>query len=304
MTSQRWTSLTLLITVAVGALCLGLNVRLDVFGLFRDSHGRSLPFYGSERRAKFLLSRRHVPENFEAIFLGSSVTGNWNLSAIERFRTYNESLDGGNVSEEKVLAERALRSPGLKLAFCLLHPYFTDSHGLKTEEMSDREYWAALGSIPLFLGYKSLLAEARGKPPPRRWDPSGTEETNKDAIKLPPDLQRLFLAQGDFHVDEVAFEEYRALVSMLHQKGLKVVMVSPPLAETLLESRREAMDHYLTRMRAMGAPEDVLLDFNTSEDAPFRRDPTNYLDGVHLSDKGAAEVVRLLDRRLQEALAR
>ncbi len=306
MSSQRWTILTLLATLAVAVAFVSLNVRLDVYGLFTDSSRRPLHFYGSERRAKYLLSRRHVPEAFNAVFLGSSVTANWDMAGIERLRTYNESIDGGNLSEEKLLVEQALRVSDrrrLEAALCLVHPYFTDTHGFKSEEMSDREYWGALGSISLLLSYKSLVQGALGRRPVSFWDARGTQEPDgaEARVELNPDLRRILSPAGDFHVDEAAFKEYGELVRELHDKGVRVVMVSPPLQEDLLQPTREAMDHYMSRMRTIFAPEDLLIDFNTADYAPFRRDQSNYKDGVHLTRKGAAEVVSQINQRLLAA---
>src|SRR5690242_11790260 len=119
MNARKWMILTLLFTFAAGGGFVLLNLRLDIYGLFRDDHGRLLPIYDSERSGKYLLSLRYVPSNFDAILIGTSVTGTWNTSGLEVFRTYNESTDGGNITEEKLLAERVLRSPGLKAAICL-----------------------------------------------------------------------------------------------------------------------------------------------------------------------------------------
>ena len=116
MTSRRWTALTLLLTLVTGGAFVLLNVRLDIYGLFRDVRGRRLPIYDSERRAKYLLNLHYVPERFNAVLIGSSVSGDWDTSGIEAWRTYNESTDGGNITEEKVLVERALLEPGIEAA--------------------------------------------------------------------------------------------------------------------------------------------------------------------------------------------
>lgn len=296
MSTRKWTTLTLLFTLAVGGSFVALCAWLDIYGLFRDTHGRSLPIYDSERRGKYLLNLHYVPENFEAVLIGSSVTGNWNTSGIELYRTYNESTDGGNITEEKILVERALLSPGIKMAICVLHPFLTDTHGLNTEEMTDREYWGALGSTTLLRSWKRLATTSMGREK-LVWDAYGAEDV-ESPVEINPTLRRVMMPDGDYHVDEVAFEEYRSVVDALHRRGVKVAAVVPPTVEDLLEPRREAMDRYVRRMWTLFSPDDVLIDLNAPDVAAFRRDKSHYRDGVHLSRAGAVEVVKLLNARL------
>jgi hypothetical protein len=298
MTSRSWTILTLLLTLAGGGAFVLLNLRLDIYGLFRDAHGRRLAIYDSERRGKYLLNLRYVPSSFNAVLIGSSVSGNWDTSGIDVFRTYNESTDGGNITEEKVLVERALLTPGIEAAICVLHPYLTDTHGLNTAEMTDREYWGALGSITLLRSYKQLVATATGREK-LVWGASGSEDV-ESPMTLNPVLQRLMAPERDFHVDEIAFAEYRALVSELRGRGVRLAAVVPPTLEELLLPRREAMDRYVSRMWTMFTPQDLLVDFNAPRYEAFRRERANFRDGVHLSRPGAAEVGRLLNQRLRE----
>jgi hypothetical protein len=300
MTTRRWILQTLLYTVVIGGAFVRLNMALDVYGLFADVHGRSLPIYGSERRAKYLLNQHYVPETFAAVLIGSSVTGNWDTTGISSLRTYNESTDGGNITEEKVLVDRALERSGLKAAVCVLHPFLTDTHGLNTEEMSDREYWGALGSISLVRAYETMLKIRLGREK-LVWNAFGSEHT-ESRLELNPTLKRIMVPDVDFHVDEVGFDEYRALIVRMRGQGLRLAAVVPPTLAELLEPKREAMDRYVERMRTLFTPEDAFIDFNAPRYEAFRRERSNFRDGVHLSFTGAAEVVRLLDERLRESL--
>lgn len=297
MTSREWLSLTLFLTlVGAGGFVL-LNVGLDIHGLFRGPRGRELPIYDSERSGKYLLNFRYVPSSFEAILIGTSVSATWNTAGLTSLRTYNESTDGGNITEERVLVERALRSPGLEVALCVIHPYLTDTHGLNTEEMTDDEYRGALGSTTLLRSYKLLLMTSIGREK-LLWDARGSEDIEAPT-ELNPVLRRILAPGAEVHIDETALEDYRALVSELRAHGVKLVAVVPPTMEELLEPKREAMDRYTARMWTLFSPGDRLIDFNGPEYAAFRRDHGNYRDGVHFSRRGAAAVVELLDRRLK-----
>ena len=301
MSSRNWTLLTLFLTLALAGGFVRLNVQLDIFGVFGDPHGKLLPIYDSERSGKYLLSLHYVPSNFDAILIGTSVTGNWNTSGIESFHTYNESTDGGNISEEKLLAEQVLLSPGLKAAICLIHPYMTDTHGVNTEEMTPRSYREALGSTTLLRTYKRMFTTSTGREK-LLWDAYGSEYTDAPLV-LNPTLRRIMAPGTEVHVDEVAFEEYRTLVGELRAHNVKIIALMAPTMEDLLEPKRAAMDRYQERMRTLFVPGDLVIDFNAPEYAELRRDRTNYQEGVHFSRKGAAAMVKLLNQRIVAASA-
>src|SRR5262245_23525468 len=98
MSARRFVAVVLGAVLVVGGGVALANARADICGLFRDTRGRRLPIYGSEHRGKYLLNTRYVPENFEAVLLGSSVTSNWNMAGLTAYAGYNESTDGGNVT--------------------------------------------------------------------------------------------------------------------------------------------------------------------------------------------------------------
>jgi|HubBroStandDraft_4_1064222.scaffolds.fasta_scaffold288801_1 hypothetical protein len=302
MRSRTWILSTLLLTLGVLSAVVILDVRLDVYGLFRDARGRRLPIYDTERRAKYLLSLHYVPQNFDAILIGSSLSANWDTSGISLFRIYNESTLGSNITEEKLLAEQVLRSPGLAAAICVLHPFLTDSHGLNTQEMTERERWGALGSTSLFRSYERMVLTALGRARPA-WDDHGSQELNAPDT-LNPVLTRIYAPGAEIAIDAPAFEEYRALVAELRRSGVKLVVVVPPTQEALLQPKREALGRYLDRMRTLFSPEDVEVDFDAPAYEPFRVDRSNFTDGVHLTTRGAVEAVRLLDERMQAERAR
>ena len=293
---RRWLVGTpLFAALVLGALVL-VNLRLDVYGLFRSTRGRHLPIFDSERRGKYLLNQHYVPENFEAVLLGSSVSSNWNTGELTAYRTYNQSTDGGNITEEKVLLEEYLRTATPKVAICVVHPYLTDSHGLAADEMNRREVWAALGSTSLLRAYKAWFSVVR-RHGHADWDDVGTEVGLGQDRPMPlnPVLQRIMTSDGDVAVDPIALDEFRSILAMLHARGVKVVAVVPPTAAPILEPHRARLDGYVARMRALFSPEDLVVDLHGPDYAAFRADPDNYRDGVHLSKRGASAVLRTVD---------
>jgi hypothetical protein len=299
MHPRNWIALTLLLTLGVGGVGVLANVRADIYGLFR-SDSRQLPLYDSERRGKYLLSHRYVPEHFAGILLGSSVTSAWNTAGIHGYDVYNESSDGGNITEQKLLAETVLRrSRGLKLAICAVHPYLTDSHGLAADEMGDAEYWGALGSLSLLRAYQLRWKVQHGRED-LVWDALGTEHRDdpRGMTPLSPALRRILQSTGEIAIDPVALEEYRVLVGELRARGVRLVAVVPPLYEPLLAPTRDRLDRYTKRVLGLFSPADLVVDFNAPEYLAFRQDAANYRDGVHLTRRGSDEIVRLLDARI------
>ena len=297
MKGRNWILLTMAIALSGAASNILLNMRLDIYGLFRDTHGRRLGVIDNERRTKLLLSQRYVPENFDGVLIGSSVSNNWNTGAIRNFRIYNESLDGGTISEEKLLIHKVMQKSGLKLAICVVNPGLTAVHGFSSGDMTEREYWGALGSTSLYRAYAKMVSGRTGAP---RYlsDEYGTE-LNDDPIKLNAVLREMWAPDTEFHVDPDAFTDYRELVQELRQHGVRLAVVLPPTYEGLFEPKRQAFLRYTNRLMTVFSSKDTFIDFTAPEFNSLRQDPKNFKDGVHLSRQCAATVVEVLNERLQ-----
>jgi len=91
-------SLWLAMTLGLIALLIGLHIllawRLDLFGIYRDPHGRTLITSEHERKAKYLLNQAYVPANFDALIIGASASVNWHSNYFTGYRFYNESIEG------------------------------------------------------------------------------------------------------------------------------------------------------------------------------------------------------------------
>src|SRR5450756_634004 len=149
MTSRTWMMRTAAVIAAVLSLNFAVAILMDPYGLFRDSHGRQLTVAFAGRKAKFLLSKRYVPANFDALLIGPSSSENWDPASIPDFKTYNESILGSNVFEEKRIVDQALPRGHFKLAICILYPTMTTNHAVNDglDAVSTAE---ALGSIHLY----------------------------------------------------------------------------------------------------------------------------------------------------------
>src|SRR5438874_2296152 len=159
MTSRRWLISLLAIVLSGIALCAAAAYFIDPYGLLRNSSGRALSIFFAERKAKFLMSKRYVPSNFQGLVIGPSASANWDLSVVAGTRMFNESLDGGNAREEKILVDQALRRGNYRLAVLILHPIMTASHDAK-EGLDTASSTEAVGSIHLFVHETCLALKA------------------------------------------------------------------------------------------------------------------------------------------------
>lgn len=289
MRPRYWLLTTLsTILIATGAIA-ALNMAVDVYGLYRPSRGRRLPVLGDDRVAKYLLSMRYVPENFNAMLIGASVSANWDVTAIEGLRVYNGSLDGGNIVEEKPLIEAALERPGISAILLLVHPALTYSHEFETVELKPDLKRSALGSLSLWNAYRNMLSIRLGRTP-RTFDYAGTETFLNARSEMNVNMKEMWNAP-EFTVDPVALQAYRNVVANLRARGVQIVFIVPPTSEHLLETKRAPMERYLERMRSEIGTRDLWIDFLSPDGEAFRKTRANFSDGVHLTPDGARQVV-------------
>jgi hypothetical protein len=302
MSSRRWLVVTIATALAAVALVVGVNGALDVYGLFRDPRGRALPVYGNERIAKYLLGKRYVQANFDGVLIGSSVSANWSVGTMESARLYNESMNNGNIVEEKALLDQVLESGGPGLALLVVHPFMTSSHESNSVTLTPREYWGALGSLNLLDAYKNAF-KIRLHREQQVFDVAGTQDFGDGTKKLNARLQAMMLGSADFEIDPVALQSYREVVATLHERRVAVGYIIPPTVESIFTPKREAFRKYVSLMLVDRSPEDRVLDFTADEFAPFRADAANFSDGVHLRVAGARTVTAVVDGRLKSWIA-
>jgi hypothetical protein len=299
MRARNWLLLTVGLIVVIGGAAVLANLIVDPYGLYHDDHGKRLPVYGEPRVAKYLLSERYVPEDFNAILIGSSMSANWDLTTIEKLRFYNESLDGANSVEEEAVVGEALSKPGIRVAAIIVHPFFTHSHDFEAVKLEPSLRLSPLGSKNLFATYKDLVKVRLHKATPI-FDWAGTERSDTVPAHLNPTLQRMFRPGVPFEVDAIAFAAYRDILANLRAHHVRIVFIVPPISEDLLQAQRAELGVYARLMEANMAPDDLLLDFTSDEYADFRKNRANFGDGIHQFPEAAAVVVSLINARINE----
>lgn len=298
MVARYWNLLTLGITLVIASMVAGSNAALDIYGLFRDSAHRVLPAYGDQRLAKYLLSARYVPSNFDGVLIGSSVSVNWKMGGMRSFRIYNESVNGGNFPEGKRLLDRVLESPRVRLVLLVVHPYLTSSHDFKTVQLNSRQVWGALGSRNLLDAYKEIVKIRFGLKT-QTADGAGAEDFEHEPKKLMPRIAAIMRPGQPIELDPIAVEQYRMAIAELHAQNIRVVFVIPPTVERIFALKRKEFLEYNRIIMEGAARGDLVIDFTTDKYREFRADETNFSDGVHLTRPGAARLVALLDEQLE-----
>lgn len=304
-TPAGWCAAYFAIVVAIIAMVAGVNFAIDFYGLFRDSSHRSIRLYANERTGKYLLGFRYIPQNFDGVVIGTSVSQNWDVPRVGSIRVYNASVSGANISEEKLIADNAFARGHMRLAIFCLSPYMTLSHGRKTAYMTPSEVWGALGSIQLLRDYTgATLARLRGTAPSTSEDGAGRidVEGGDQEERWRGVRNKSEAPIEEFKVDEQAVREYAELLRTAQAHGARVVAFTAPVYGPAYDAQRKAYEAYLVRMRRLFAPQDLIIDFNAPRYAAYTHDPATFIDGTHLSPKGAAYFSQELTRRLEREL--
>jgi len=300
MAPRRWLLTTMSLVIAAGAAIVGINVALDPYGLYRPTQGRRLVVYGDARIAKYLLSDRYVPENFDAVLIGSSVSANWDMTRVEKFRIYNHSLNGGNIVEGKILLDVATSRPGVSTVFLLVHPALTASHEYRTVELTPNLRRSALGSLSLWEAYKDMIyVRLHRRPVWGRFDDAGAETLDIPS-EMNADMKRLWRPGDAFDVDPAALAAYRDAIRELRANRLQIVFVVPPTAEDVLRPKRAAYDRYVRLIRGDSTADDKWIDFTSDDYAAFRRDRTHFPDGSHLNTEAARILVSYINAAIND----
>jgi hypothetical protein len=303
VTSKRWLTYSLLAVVAVAGTGAGLNYHINAFGVFGDVRGRTYRSYLNEdREAKYLFSFNYIPANFNGVLVGSSISGNWDTRKLQPARTYNLSIDGANITEEKILMENVLAREKVRLALFCVYPHMVSNHGRKTEYMQPRDYWSALGSAQLLREYLNRILARMGRRRPVD-DEFGVLDYSGSERNVDPGKADYRLAhREEIVLDETAVAEYAALLDEARAHGACIVGFIPPHYSGVWNGTDYAA--FVARMKALFRPDEEIIDFNEVEYQQFRDTHVNFYDGVHISREGTDFLMSELNSRLMKAQAR
>ena len=133
ISSRSWIALTIATILAVALADIAIALIVDPYGIWRNPVGRKLPIaiFTSGRKAKFLMSKRYIPSNYDGLIIGPSSVANWDVGTLAGAQIYNLSIDGANTTEEKLVLDQALRTGSYKIAILALVPGTTSSHNVR-----------------------------------------------------------------------------------------------------------------------------------------------------------------------------
>lgn len=305
MTSKTYLKLLLRLTVVCVLILLAINIYLNEYGLFNLTSAKKCFVYmdSQERLDKYLFTYNYIPTNFEGILIGPSLSDNLDTRQMNNIKLYNLSINGGITSELRCLIENLMKNnQNIRFLVICLDPYITQESGKKSNYMTNRDYYMAFGSIDLYKRYALKTLVGIGKQEVL-WNESGyydfcaakpdmdVEKIIKNGLKSNPEA---------IFVDSAALHDLQKTIDIAHQNKLMVfAYYYPKPHELYLHNKKQYID-FQQKISKLFTDEDIVWDFNDDEYVEFNSDYTNYVDGSHLSRKGAAVLCRLIEEKLTQ----
>ncbi|PAC29201.1 hypothetical protein [Flectobacillus sp. BAB-3569] len=306
MTYKTFLSRFVLLVSVSTTLFAGLNYYIDIFGLFRGTLNRKV--YINERTSKFLFSYRYIPDNFNAVLIGPSLSANINPQHFEGLNVYNASIMSANISELNLLMENILSRGKMKTVLICLDPYLTKDHGRKTSTMIPQEYWGALGSTNLLRTYLFYFIRNYNLIPSRYapnlhnevgWDNFGLETPNANARKAITDKVNLRSFENT-SIDSVAYHELDHLLKQIRAKNIKIIAYFTPVPYQLYSLGRNEYSIYQRAIGKLFKSSDVLINLNDEKYKTINSDYKTFLDHGHLNPQGQAFVINQLNNEIKQ----
>jgi hypothetical protein len=290
-------------------LIVGLNWYLDIYGLFRPVKGRELPVYHAERISKYLLSYQYIPQNFNTVLLGTSLSANidfskWNDS-VSNYKIYNASMMGANIAEIRPLVSNLLAG-GVRQYIICLSPYLTKNYGAKEVEFDEKLYYGALASKNLYETY--IVGAIRffnlmpSKFPQNQIDVNGVNEYGsffavEDVRKR---VNRELRENSDsIIVDSAALTAFSSMIDELRRQKVKLLVYFHPVPYDIFKYKEKAFKEFQQMISEVIGDEHSIIDLNSENFKSFTSDLTNYIDHAHLSRKGKTLIADTLLARVK-----
>ena len=280
ISSKKWLVLFSVILVSFTASLVTANYFIDYYGLFRDVEGKKLMPYDNFRLAKYLYSYNYIPVNYDGLFIGSSSTMNLDSSKIVNRNVYNVSLDGANISEQKLITDMVMSKGQLSLVVFTIHPYMIKDFGPKTPYMVPREYYGALGNIQLLKEYFHWAAARLDL----YHNSYKVDENGVFDYEFTTRMSEFQSSPGPFDkggpgkADEMALDEYKQLVHTARSHGAKLVGFIPPIYSGAYIAAKDSFDNYFKLMSDLFLPDEIIINFNLPQYSKYTNDILNFQD--------------------------
>jgi len=301
---KRFFMTVMIVSAVIIGGCVLTAVVVDEFGLFRSAKGRTIGIYTSERTAKYFLSLRYVPENFDAIMIGPSLSDQLDTRQISAYRMYNLSLLGANAVELDLLVQNVLSRKAPKALLICLDPFLLRNAELMDARMTPGIRWTVLGSTFIFDYYlKKFRKINSGKRDLFEYTDYGAATINEQPVDVVRKTieQRAVKVAGEnkpFVIDPLALEKLKLTIEMARKNGTRIYAFYYPYPEPIRRILSRHYEAFSGQMAGFFLPEDGILDFSSRKYKAFREDPSNYVDNAHISQKGANYLLAELDRMM------
>jgi len=302
MTSKKFVIRTAGVVIVFTMVYGAVNAYVDPFGLFRAKN--EIGIWTREKTTKYLLSFKYIPDNFNGVLIGPSVSANLNTKHLDAAKIYNLSMNGGNISEIKYPTDNVLKCSRMKCMIICLYPYLTKNSGLKGSQIDKKEYWGSVFSLlPIKVYLIRFLKRFSKKPDPFHDSSWGYSDFNvfKKNVNFKEIIKRKNVLPGSIDtvaIDTIALSELKSVINLAHDRNVKVVAYYFPIYYDFFKGyTHHAWLYYQTEMNKLFNENDMVWDMNTPEFDYIRKDMEAYSDG-HLSNQGAAEVLKVIDEKL------
>ena len=302
MTSKQYISYVLATVFFVLGSIISVNLYLNDFGLFGDRE--NIRIWGVEKTSKYLLSFNYIPDNFEGVLIGPSISTNMDTQKINGFKIYNLSMNSGNVSELKYPVDNVLNSGKMKYLIICLYSYLTKDSGRKGRQIDEKEYWGSLYSIiPLRLmlrRLKSILWSGDDIFHNSEWGFNDSNIKKKNLVFNDFVEKRRKTPRSEISINSDAYKELKSIIELARAKDVKIMAYYYPVyfEYTGVYRKSGAWKKYQDKVNKLFSSDDLVWDMNLPDYDYITHNQSSYVDG-HLSYLGADKVLSVIEIKLK-----
>lgn len=282
-----------------------INYFMNDYGLFNTQEEKRI--YMDEKDSKYLLSLNYIPNNFDAILIGPSLSDSIQTKNITNHKVYNLSMAGANISELSLVVKNVVEKKDIQFALVCLDPYLTKDFGIKSLHIVENEKIQTLFSMKaLKINLKKIyfyLFPYKDKFLNSEWgynkiivskEHNSTKEIAKRVNQIKEDSY-------DIVINKDAILELERLINLFENKNIKTIFYLHPIPYKIY-SQNKYTKQYLEFRKLMykSVGSNPVYDMNTKRYDYIRKMDSNYLDSGHLSEKGVDLITKELNNIINE----
>lgn len=309
MTFKSYTKQFIIILITCILLTVSFNIYINEFGLFGNKKNRNIRVHTDEKTTKYLLSFNYIPNNFNGILVGPSLSDQMidtKKISNSTYNIYNLSMNSANVTELKFAIDNVIENGNMKLFLICLDPYITKNSGIKSSQINPKEYYATLGSIftikyyirkylDIKKGNKSVFYDSY-------WGYSNNEYDKIDensTLNINKTLNKLDNNEYDINklvIDKMAYSELSSILNEIRNDNIQILAYYHPTPKRIFEHPlyKQHYNIYRKKIDRLLTENDIIIDFTQNKYDYIRSNDDSYSDGAHLSKNGANKVLKIL----------